>query len=459
MTSRLALLRSIALFAGLGIVCAIFAASYGMLPAIIVAAALSPLAAWWTTARAAQSTGEVFHAVNRLKAGDHAIRFFPGQIDDAELARAFNELSEQLEAEKQRLRHDREQLQMILTAMEEGVLAIDANECVLFANARARDLLQLPETCAGRKFWELFRQRDVPPLIKRALGGESPCQLDLELAGTQQRHVTVRAASLSNSSSRGVVLVLHDITELKRLERVRQEFVTNVSHELKTPLTVISACAETLLDGAGEEPARRSQFLERISDQTRRLNDLILDLLTLGRLESTMPPVEMQSVELDAIIQECVDRYRALAAAKEVTLHAGTLQEPTEAWADPEAVRQILDNLLDNAVKYTEAGGRIDLGCRGDGDTVLIEVADTGVGIPAKDLARVFERFYRVDKARSRELGGTGLGLAIVKHQALAMHGSVSVKSQVGQGSVFTVRLQRSAAASQDLHTRSLIDS
>ncbi|HZT79852.1 MAG TPA: ATP-binding protein, partial [Gemmataceae bacterium] len=229
--------------------------------------------------------------------------------------------------------------------------------------------------------------------------------------------------------------------ELRRLERLRQEFVANVSHELKTPLSVIKACVETLLEGAVDDPEPRGRFLGQIAEQADRLHALILDLISLGRIESGEEALERGPVPLGPAVAACVERHRARAEAKGQRLEVEPGPEGLAAWADEEAVAQVLDNLVDNAVKYTPAGGRIAVRWRAEEGQTFLEVEDTGIGIPEPDLPRIFERFYRVDKARSRELGGTGLGLSIVKHLAQAMGGGVAVRSAVGRGTTFTVRL------------------
>jgi two-component system phosphate regulon sensor histidine kinase PhoR len=310
--------------------------------------------------------------------------------------------------------------------------------------------------------------------VRRALEGTEPCQEELNWTGPKPRSLTVHAARLAGGPARGAVLVLHDTSELRRLERLRQEFVANVSHELKTPLSVIQACVETLLDGAVEDPAHCGAFLERIAEQGQRLHSLILDLISLGRIESGAETFVFQAVNLDEAVTACLERHRARAEGKSQVLEAvppeavaggqwpvasGETGAPSAlttdhvplttavmAWADEEAVAQILDNLVDNALKYTPEGGRIRVRWAAEEEQVLLEVADTGIGIPERDLPRIFERFYRVDKARSRELGGTGLGLAIVKHLVQALHGSVRASSTPGQGSQFVVRLPRAAA-------------
>jgi two-component system phosphate regulon sensor histidine kinase PhoR len=254
--------------------------------------------------------------------------------------------------------------------------------------------------------------------------------------------VTVHAARLPGDPPRGAVLVVHDTSDLRRLERLLHEFVANVSHELKTPLSVISACVETLLEGgAAEDPTHCRSFLGQVAEQAERLHRLILDLLSLARIESGTEAFAFENVSVPEAVRGCVERHHARAEAKRQSLEADAGPEELWAWVDEEALCEILDNLIDNAVKYTPEGGAIRVRWWAEDDWACLEVRDTGIGIPAGDLPRIFERFYRVDKARSRELGGTGLGLSIVKHLVQALHGSISATSVVGAGTTFTVRL------------------
>jgi two-component system phosphate regulon sensor histidine kinase PhoR len=235
------------------------------------------------------------------------------------------------------------------------------------------------------------------------------------------------------------------VTELRRLERMRQDFVANASHELKTPLASIKAYTETLLDWALTDETVNVRFLERIDEQAERLNQLILDLLSLARLESGQEYFQHGPLSLAPVVVACLNSQRDRADAKELSLslELGDLDSQSEVKADEEAIRQILDNLIDNAIKYTPEGGSVRVTCRQSEEAIVIEVADSGIGIPRDELNRVFERFYRVDKARSRELGGTGLGLSIVKHLVQSINGQIKVTSRLGAGSRFTVQLPR----------------
>jgi two-component system, OmpR family, phosphate regulon sensor histidine kinase PhoR len=417
---------------------------------LLAAAALAALtAAVVLAARAAGDTDRSLRAltdaVNRLAEGDASPHVFAESHDEVgALARAFVRTRDALTARIAALERDRDQLRTILGGMVEGVVALDAGQHVLFANERAAQLLDLPRPPVGRRLWEVVRRRAVFDLVRRCLDQVEPVRQELTLDGPAARTLTVHAARLPGPGPRGAVLVLHDTSELRRLERLRQEFVANVSHELKTPLSVIKLCGETLL-GGGVDDEHRGRFLARIVGQAERLHALILDLLSLARIESGDEAFDLRAVPVRAAVEACLERHRPRAEARRQTL----LPEPPPAdadlavWADEDAVDHILDNLLDNAVKYTPEGGHVRVGWRREGDQVHLTVADDGIGIPAADLPRVFERFYRVDKARSRELGGTGLGLSIVKHLAQALNGQVRVESTVGVGSAFEVVLPR----------------
>jgi two-component system phosphate regulon sensor histidine kinase PhoR len=401
--------------------------------------------------RLRQPLRELTRAAERISTGSYGHQVYVSEPDElAVLARAFNQMSERLAVQFGQLREDRQQLRTILSGMVEGVVALDNEQRILFANDRAAQLLDFQVPAAvGRKLWEVVRHRSLYDVVRRVLSGRGAVQQEVAWNGSAARCLAVHAARLPGEhSDRGAVLVLHDTSELRRLERHRQDFVANVSHELKTPLSVIKACIETLLDGAIDDLPHRGKFLDRIAEQSNRLHALILDLLSLNRIESGAEVLDFRAVPLTPVVAECLERHRARAEAKNQTLEAvPPTEDPNDsvaAWADEEAIGQILDNLVDNAVKYTAPGSRIQVRWRHDKEHVFLEVEDNGCGIPAQDLPRIFERFYRVDKARSRELGGTGLGLSIVKHLAQAMHGNVRAASRLGEGTTFMVRLPRS---------------
>jgi two-component system phosphate regulon sensor histidine kinase PhoR len=392
--------------------------------------------------RQAAPLKEFTDAARRMAAGEF-VKVYPGNEPDAvELAKAFNAMSLSFAARIARLEDDLRQLRAVLSGMVEGVVSLDAEQRILFANERAGQLLGFqPPAAVGRKFWEVVRHRRLHEMVTAVLAGRGPGREEVDWAGPAVRHISLYAARLAGGPA-GAVLVLHDTSDLRRLERVRQEFVANVSHELKTPLSVIKVSVETLLHGAAADPDHRGPFLEQIDEQADRLHALILDLLSLARIESGEAVMEPRPVPLDRAVHDCLDRHRGRAEAKQLSLQSAPPPgDPVTARADEEALDTILDNLVDNAIKYTQPGGRILVRWSADGDRACLEVEDTGIGIPDRDQPRVFERFFRVDKARSRELGGTGLGLSIVKHLAQTLGGSVGVRSTLGQGSTFAVSL------------------
>lgn len=367
------------------------------------------------------------------------------------LARRVDAVVPEIEGRLDLLGRDVEQLRVVLGGMAEGVIAIDARRRLLFANASADQLFALDERAIGRFVPELIRNPEIGAAVDATLDGPGPYRGEVILPSRESllrsapRVLSVHGSRLPGSGSLGAVLVFHDITELRRLERMRQDFVANASHELKTPLASIKAYTETLLDWALNDETVNERFLHRIDEQADRLHQLVLDLLSLARLESGGEAFQHRPLEVAGVIGACVEAHRGRAEAKSLGLglDLGPLGDDTRVVADEEAVRQILDNLLDNAIKYTPDGGFVRVTCGMTDETVSLEVADTGIGIPRDDLPRVFERFYRVDRARSRELGGTGLGLAIVKHLVQSIGGRIGVTSRLGEGSMFTVVLPR----------------
>lgn len=388
-------------------------------------------------------------AAQAIAAGDLSQQVLvPNRDEIGLLAAAFNSMSrelgqriEQLRAERRENEEHSELMETVLGSMIEGVVVIDARQRILYANSAAGLLLDLPATQAtGRSLFEAARHPRVQKIVGEVLRGETPEQIEYEVPRTSAV-VAMIASPLPGKPPPGAVLVLHNVTELRRLENLRREFVSNVSHELKTPLTTIQAYAETLLDGAINDANVNRQFLERIDEQAERLHKLILDLLDLARIESAEEAVELLPVSVNETVKTCLAEHLAVAQAKNVTLQSEPLAADVQVWADDEGLLTVLNNLVDNAVNYTPSGGRVSVRWSVEGRRVVIEVADTGIGIPKQHQARVFERFFRVDKARSRELGGTGLGLSIVKHWVQVFGGTVEVASELGRGSTFSFRV------------------
>ncbi len=354
-----------------------------------------------------------------------------------------------LQSRLERLDREHRQLQTVLAGMTEGVLAVDDRMHLLYANDAARRLFGLVDNDLGRLLPELIRSPQINETLAFAAAGNSPETLQVAFPGPdvlsphRDRILTIRARPTPAASSPGAVLVFHDETELRRLERMRQDFVANASHELKTPLASIKANTETLLEWALADEAVNVLLLRQIDEQVDRLDALIQDMLSLARIESGQETYPLRPIALRPTLAPLLAAHESRARAKgldfQIDLEALPMNLLVRAGEEP--LRQIIDNLIDNAIKYTPAGGRVRVAARRDGSVALLVVSDTGVGIPREDQPRVFERFYRVDKARSRAVGGTGLGLSIVKHAAQTLGGQVAVESSPTLGSTFSVRL------------------
>lgn len=360
------------------------------------------------------------------------------------LANSFNLMSEQFSAREQQLRESNQRLEAVLGGMAEGVIAVDERDRVILANAAAAELLGFTMAdVESLSLLEVVRHHMLQQLVTDTRATESLQRAELEVhSGSENRRVLdVQSTPLPDTSPQRVILVLHDVTDLRRLESMRQEFVANVSHELKTPLSSIRAYAETLSAGAVNDPEHRGTFLHRIEEQADRLNNLIQDLLSLSRIESGRQTYDIATVNVADIVTTCIAENQDAANLKRIHLSCSDIQQDLRIQADEEGLAQIINNLIGNAIKYTSEGGEVTVVLRQQDSTICMDVRDTGIGIDEEHLTRVFERFYRVDKARSRELGGTGLGLAIVKHLAQAFGGNVTVTSQPTKGSTFTVQL------------------
>lgn len=373
----------------------------------------------------------------------------------ADLAIALNETAQRMDANIHSLRDERNQSSAILRSMVEGVAVIDAHERLVFCNRAFLDILNADSASSqGRPVIEVVRNSELLGLIRRALVGEEGLQTDIATGFIQQRSFSVTAApvkaldvdnGMASASAThnlakpsGAVVVLHDVTELRRLERVRQDFVANVSHEFKTPLTAIRGFAETLLSGALNDPKNNRRFLEIIRDHSSRLDRLTDDLLKLARIEAGKLELEFFPVGLADLIEGCAETTLLKASRKQISLAIDVPAGLPAVRGDASLLREVFQNLLDNAVQYTMAGGRICVTAVVGAHEVVISVADTGIGIPLADQERIFERFYRVDAARSREVGGTGLGLSIAKHIVEAHGGRLWIESEIGRGSQFS---------------------
>jgi two-component system phosphate regulon sensor histidine kinase PhoR len=389
----------------------------------------------------------------RMSEGDFTARAPTRSPDEiGRLGRALNVMSARLRGKIEDLEHEQAKISAVLDGMVEGVIAVDARDHIVAMNEPARVLFEVGAGRGERKpLLEVIRNADLHALLGEVRHAGTPVVVgrrELVVPGMPPRTVQANAVPVDLGAEEvGVVMVLHDVSQLRRLQTVRTEFVANVSHELRTPLTAIHGYLETLLGGALDEPDDARRFLEIVFRHTERLGRLLDDLTDLSDIELGRVRLQLESLDVGGVVESVLAIMGRRAETRRVALDATLPPELPDVMADHDRLEQILINLVDNAVKYTDAGGRVTVAARPLApDMVEISVADTGVGIPPSDLPRITERFYRVDKARSRELGGTGLGLAIVKHLVIAHGGELAIESEPGRGTTVRVTLPVAAA-------------
>jgi two-component system phosphate regulon sensor histidine kinase PhoR len=420
----------------------------GSLQRLVTLAALAALLfAGVMSSFAAQSMSgivrELTDVTRRMTEGDLSVRsHFAGDDELGDLGRALDQLAGSLVTSLGELRAERDLQARILDGMKEGVLVLDRDDRILLMNPALREMLLLGASDVGKLLIESVRHAELHEVVERARAKGATVTGELDLPGIKPRRLLIHATALAGEAG-GVLAVFVDVTDLRRLESLRRDFVANVSHELRTPVTAVRSAAETLRDSALKDPDPKAaeRFADIIIRNSERLQNLIEDLLELSRLESNEFKLKREKVDLVVVASLVMALHRERAERKGIQLVTDVAQGNVGLETDQRALEQVLSNLIDNAVKYCPQGSSVKLRATNGDGSVKLAVEDNGPGISEAHLPRLFERFYRVDAGRSRDVGGTGLGLSIVKHMVEAMGGEIAVRSTVGKGSTFEVRL------------------
>jgi two-component system phosphate regulon sensor histidine kinase PhoR len=409
--------------------------------AAVAAAVLSLLISLAFSKRSLAAIRRLSQAASRLAAGDLDARVSSRGTDEiASLAAAFNDMANEIRLMVRELREEKQKVETIFARMGEAIVVTDPAGRINLCNPAFERVFGVPcEQAHGLTVADATKSNPLDQAFRAALEGAQQTA-EVRVLFPAQRILEATVTGITDGQTLGAVGILHDVTQLRRLEAVRREFVVNASHELQTPITAIRAMTETLLAGGRDDPALTERFLQDLERQANRLGALVRDLLDLASVEAGVHSHGSGMVAVSEVASSVAEQLRSLAEQRQVAVELDVPADVTVGcdWA---SLSRILSNLLDNAIKYTEAGGRAGVTASRADDVVSVTVWDTGIGIPSTDLERVFERFYRVDKGRSRALGGTGLGLSIVKHLADTLGGRVSVESELGKGSRFTVVL------------------
>lgn len=398
----------------------------------------------WTERTILRGLAKVREATARMVAGDFDRRMAEPDIEEfSSLARDFNAMGEQVRRRVEEKAAERGKLQAVLNNISTGVMVTDSESHIVMLNPAAQEILGVgQERGEGRRIIEVFSNRELDIAVGRAAGGDSVDEeIELLYPRRMLMHVKANPVIGVDGSVIATVSAIEDISALKRLGQVRQDFVANVSHELRTPVATIKAITDSLVDGAMEERETAENFLRDLEREVNRLSQLTEDLLRLSRLEAEETELRLEDIRARDLLRECLESKAKLAKEYHVDLEMTMADGDAVIRGDRRLLQTALDNLIDNAIKYNREGGKIHLSERLEDLGITIEVTDTGIGIPREELPRIFERFYRIDKARSRETGGTGLGLSIVKHVAELHGGMVDVSSVEGEGSTFRMHL------------------
>lgn len=414
---------------------------------IFVAGLIAGVLICWLTLRLvyAKKTLKLINAVKQLSSLNDSRRPASSFTKDTRvLFHLIQRIISELKSGRAASENERKKLTTILDSMSEGMIAVDAHSQILLINPSALSIFSVSKPDAtGKRLLEIVKNEALDSMMSQAIREKSVVSKDIEIFRDQKKFLQASAVGIANSESNTVcgILVLYDLTEIRKLENVRREFVANVSHELRTPMTSILGFIETLLSEPKIEKDREQHFLKLMEEDAKRLGRLIDDLLELSKIESRSAPLNLEPVNLAEEIKTVIATLEPAWMPKRLTIHKKMAPNLSMLRADRDQIKQVLLNLLDNAIKFNHAGGEIFVELKYSNSEQTVSIRDTGNGIPPESIPRIFERFYRVDKARSRELGGTGLGLAIVKHIIEAHGGRVSCASQPGQGTTFSFSL------------------
>lgn len=392
-------------------------------------------------------------AAEKITRGEYQTRLSVHHNDEfKELADNLNEMSSELQNRITEITRDKNELKAILASMVEGVMVIGRDEKILLLSDPLSDMLELRSSqVIGKPYWEIIRNGQINSLIEEAISQKRAAHREITVLSPVDSYFNVQVSPVISEDSKdfwGIVAVFHDITSLKKLEQLKSEFVANVSHELKTPLTTIKGFVETLQEGALEDKEKAHKFLEIIQKHAERLEHLVNDILTLSSIESQEIELTLERTPVDPLINSAINICKEHLEKRRHHLIVNIAKDLPNISVDKSKIEQAFVNLLDNAIKFTQPGGSLTINAYQENGFIRIDFKDTGIGIASAHLPRIFERFYRVDKGRSRELGGTGLGLSIVKNIAQLHAGKIMVQSETGQGSVFSFCLPPSAKSS-----------
>jgi len=418
---------------------------------IIIAASLTGLIAlfigYWLAMSFARPLKQMTLIAKNYAHGRYQLRIPSHRRDEiGDLARSLNQMADVSAQRFDIIKTERDQLSTILKSMNEGVITVTNHGLITHVNAAACRMLRTSsERCLGHSLKDIDASNHLEQAFTKCQQDETSVERQIQLSGYAfARHYRLHVTLLKQSNEAGAILVLQDVTDVQRIDKMRADFVANASHELKTPITAIRGFAETLLEDDQIEASMQQRFMSKIHGQSIRLSDLVSDLLALSRLENNDEAFNTQ-VNLQQVVQRVCANLQAVAQNQHVHLELSTnhdaQQGPILVLGDDQALGQMATNLIDNAIKYTPQGGKISVSLELQSDAAVFSVSDNGLGIDVADQDRIFERFYRVDKARSKSLGGTGLGLAIVKHIAQSHKGHIEIQSQLNQGSTFRVRI------------------